>query len=155
MRALLQRQLDSQLKPLQLLRGLERPQAGWLKTIRKALGMTQTQVGKKLSRSPQAIDRLEKSEKKQTITLNSLDEVAQALNCRVVYLLIPEKPILEQVEQQMQKKAHAILAHVHHSMTLEQQGTTVTEQEHQLKELVEEMRRKENISFIWETEKKS
>ena len=152
MRSLLQRQLDKQILSLRPLLFLERPNSGWLKTIRNALGMTQQQVSKKLGKTKQAVDQLEKSEQDFTITLHSLQNAAQALNCRVVYALIPEKPLEDMVEHQIYKKAQGIINAVGHTMQLENQETSDEELELQLKAMVEDIKRRQNISFIWEEE---
>jgi predicted DNA-binding mobile mystery protein A len=152
MRSLLQRQLDKQILSLRSLLFLERPNSGWLKTIRNALGMTQQQVSQKLGKTKQALDQLEKSEQDFTITLHSLQNAAQALNCRVVYALIPEKPLQDIVEQQIHKKAQSIINAVGHTMQLENQETSDEELVLQLKAMVEDIKRRQNISFIWEEE---
>lgn len=60
-----------------------------LKRAREALFMTYRDVAKKLNMSVQALSKLEKSEECGTISLNSLEAVAEALGCELVYSIVP------------------------------------------------------------------
>jgi predicted DNA-binding mobile mystery protein A len=149
---LLRRQFDKQLAQVRPLAGLIQPSKGWIKVIREALGMTLSQLGQKMSMSPQAVEILEKSEAAHTISLKTLQKAAQALNCRVFYVLIPEKSLEETVEDQIQKKAREIVGNISHSMGLEEQSTSLEETKMQIKEVSEKIKRRKNISLIWEEE---
>ncbi len=150
MKDLLIRQIDKQITPIKRFARLERPPHGWIKTIREALGMSLPQAAKRVKMSPQGLQQLEKTEGANTITLASLKKVAAGMNCRLFYVLIPEAPLEETVEKQIRKKAESLVKRTSHSMGLEDQGTDPAEQEYQILKIIEDIKRRKNISLIWE-----
>jgi len=64
---------------------------GWLRGIRTALGATQTGVAKKLGVTRQSYDDLERTEERGAITMNRLQQAAEALGCELVYFLKPKR----------------------------------------------------------------
>ncbi len=64
-----------------------RPPSGWLKAIREALGMTATQLARRLSVVTSTVTRLETSEADDTISLATLRRAAEALDCGLRYVL--------------------------------------------------------------------
>jgi transcriptional regulator with XRE-family HTH domain len=64
---------------------------GWLRGVRTALGATQTGVAKKLGVTRQSYDDLERTEERGAITMNRLQQAADALGCELVYFLKPKK----------------------------------------------------------------
>src|SRR5262245_24223753 len=91
-------QLDKRIAALRPLTGMAKPHRGWVRAIRETLGMTTRQLADRMGISQPTLVRLEKSEAAGTITLTSLERAAQALGCRVVYALVPLKPLTETVE---------------------------------------------------------
>ena len=67
--------------------------------IRDALGMTTAQFGRRLGVSQPRIIELEKSEVTGNVTLHTLQRAAEVLNCRLVYALVPERPLAEIVNE--------------------------------------------------------
>ncbi len=51
-----------------------------------------------------------------------MERAAEALGCRVVYALIPEKPLANTVRERAERLADRQLAAVEHTMRLENQG---------------------------------
>lgn len=116
-------QLHSLDQHLQTVNVCDRPNGGWLKAIRKSLGMTARQLGARLGISQQSATQLEENEILEVITIKSLRKVATALDCKLVYALVPNQGSLENtIKQQAYKKARAIVTSVDHSMKLELQG---------------------------------
>jgi predicted DNA-binding mobile mystery protein A len=72
---------------------LEIPSEGWIHSIRVAIGMNLRQMGKRLGITPQSVKELEKREKSGSLTLRGLQEVANALNLKLVYILLPNQPL--------------------------------------------------------------
>jgi DNA-binding Xre family transcriptional regulator len=68
-----------------------RPRDGWIAEIRSLLLMTSSQLARRVGVSQSVISNLQKSEREKTITLKSLEKVANALECELVYVLIPKK----------------------------------------------------------------
>ena len=113
---------------------------GWVRAIREALGMTNVQLARRLKlKAPQTIEDMQTYEASGTIKLQTLRKLAEALGCRVVYAVVPPKPL----DEMRRDRAHAIarrqLQHVSHSMKLEAQGVSPEEEERQLELLIQEL----------------
>src|SRR6202162_2401094 len=93
------RHLDRRFATLRPLAKSQRPPKGWLRAIRDALGMTTAQLGRRLGVSQPRIVELEQSEVSGKVTLNSLQRAAEALGCRFVYALVPDKRLAEIVRE--------------------------------------------------------
>ena len=129
------RQLDRRLEPWLPLRGVEAPRRGWVRAVREALGMGVTQFATRLKVKPPSVSDLENSEKEGTITLNSLQRAAEALDCTLVYALVPNTTLTAAVRERARQKARATRSNVSHSMALEAQGVDPVEAERQENEL--------------------
>jgi predicted DNA-binding mobile mystery protein A len=135
-RATARRQLDKRLSLLSDADSLTRPPYGWIKAIREALGMTTAQLGKRLGVSQPRVVKIEKAEKDGAITLDSLERAAQALDCRLVYTLVPRKPLDDLVAERAKIIAKKRLETTGHSMKLEAQGIEESDENEQLKSLI-------------------
>ncbi len=89
------RHLDKRLNPLRDKDALARPPKGWVKAIREALGMTTAQLADRLGVSQPRAVNIEQAEVSGVISLQSLERAAQALDCELVYALVPRKPLEE------------------------------------------------------------
>jgi predicted DNA-binding mobile mystery protein A len=116
------RHLDSRFATLRPLLKTQRPPKGWLRAIRDALGMTTKQFGQRLGVSQPRIVELEQSEVSGSVTLNTLQRAADALGCRLVYVLVPEKPLAETVRERAEFVANRQSSAVEHTMRLEDQA---------------------------------
>jgi len=148
-RSTARRQLDKRLSSMQNMALLMRPPRGWLKAIREALGMTTAQLGRRLGVVQSRVVAIEQAETKGTITLNSLEKAAQALDCRLVYALLPRQPLEDIVEQRASLLAKSRLKSTGHTMTLEAQGVDATDESEQLKRLIQQLVEKSG-SKLWE-----
>jgi predicted DNA-binding mobile mystery protein A len=84
--------------------------------------MTNAQLARRLGRkAPQNIDGLQRSEEAGTIQLNTLRELGEAMGCRLVYALVPVKPLDEMRAEQATKVAGELMKRASHSMKLEAQ----------------------------------
>lgn len=127
-----------------------KPPEGWIATMRKALGMTTQQLASRLGCSAANLSALQQREKKGTISMATLESVAQAMNCRYVYFFVPAGPLPEILEQQARRVARHMLRSVQHSMDLEQQGLTPEQKQQQEDALVKALL-EENPRHLWET----
>ena len=116
------RHLDKRFTVLRRLTQSPRPPKGWLRAVRDALGMTTAQFGRRLGVSQPRIIELEKSEVSGSVTLNTLQRAAEVLGCRLVYTLIPEKPLAETVRERAELIAERQLKAVEQTMRLENQS---------------------------------
>ena len=149
-RAIARRNLD---KKLNTLRNLEivRPQRGWIKAIREALGMTTTQLGERMGVSQSTALGFEKGEFSKRITLETLERAANALECRLVYAFVPRAPLDEIVEERARALATKRLRTTSHSMTLEDQRVDEKDEQEQLERLVRTLIEKAG-SQLWKRE---
>src|ERR1700689_623852 len=86
-------QLDQRFRRLGSPKRYTPPVRGWIKAIREALGMSTAQLARRLKiKQPSVVD-LEKSEAKGSIELATLRRVAEALDCTLVYALVPNQPL--------------------------------------------------------------
>lgn len=117
--------LERKVKPWLPLRTDRAPPSGWLKAIRGALGINTRQLAERLGVKHAAILQFEKREAEGTISLESIQKVAQAMRCRFVYAVVPDDPFtnLESIlDAQAVMAAQLIVNTVDHTMRLEQQG---------------------------------
>jgi len=120
-RWLMLHQFDQTLSQLKSLLNLPSPSSGWIRAIRESLGMSAKQLAKRLGVSPPRITRLEADEAEGRVTLNTLRRSAEALDCVLVYGLVPRTSLEQMVKQQARKVAQAQVQYVSHSMQLEAQ----------------------------------
>ena len=124
--SLLIQQLEDSLSPFRPLLGAPRPR-GWIRAIRESLGMTNVQLARRVGRKPQTVLDLQARESAGTIQLNSLRELAQALDCEVVYAIVPRKPLGRMLRERAEAVARETIGRTGYSMALEQQGLGVRE----------------------------
>lgn len=116
--------IDAKLSPFLWLRDAM-PHKGWLKTVRTALGLTTAQLAKKIGTQAPGINQFENNEITKKATLGSLDRAARAMNCQLVWAIIPEPgyaSLSEIVEYRARKLAEKIVKTVDQTMNLEAQG---------------------------------
>jgi predicted DNA-binding mobile mystery protein A len=120
--------IDSRLEELQVASStFVRPTGGWISTIRSALGMSIGDLATRLQVLPSTVKRLELSEQSGTINFESLQKVADVLDCEFVYALVPRRSIEVQVTERTRKIATSILYRVQETMGLEQQALSPRE----------------------------
>jgi predicted DNA-binding mobile mystery protein A len=118
-------QLDRRFDELRhLTEAAARPSRGWVRAIREALGMTTGQLAKRLGVHQPRVIELERGEATGNITVQTLERAAEALGCRLVYALIPEKRLADSIEERASLVADRQLASVDQTMRLEAQGVT-------------------------------
>src|ERR1700689_2428813 len=86
-------QLDERFKALGAVSRYNSPVRGWIKAIREALGMTTEQLAGRLGVKQPTVAKMEQSEVKGSIELATLRRVAEALDCTLVYVFVPKKPL--------------------------------------------------------------
>jgi predicted DNA-binding mobile mystery protein A len=112
------------------------PPRGWVRALRDALGMTASQLGGRLGISSSAIVQLEQSEVHGTAQLATLRRLADALECELVYALIPRTSLADTVQRQAERQATRFVARANQTMRLEDQGLTATQLQRQIDDLV-------------------
>ena len=99
------------------------PPKGWVRAIRDALGMKGVQFAQRLQIRPQSVAALEKSEATGSIQLKTLRRAAEALDCTLVYALVPNTSLDDVVRARARRIALHELGRVAHTMKLEAQST--------------------------------
>ena len=122
------------------------PVRGWIKAVREALGMTATQLARRLGIKQPSVVALEQSESKGSIELATLRRVAQALDCTLVYALVPNTSLEETVRARARAFVRRRRAPVEHSMLLEGQSVEGKDAEASLDEIV----RDTNPRLFWD-----
>jgi predicted DNA-binding mobile mystery protein A len=115
--------LDERLLALKPEERLRAPPKGWIRAIREALGMPGVQFAKRLGIRPQSVETLEESEANGSIQLKTLRRAAEALDCTVVYALVPKTSLEGAVRERARQIAIRDLGRVAHTMRLEAQET--------------------------------
>jgi len=134
-RWLLVQQLSDVLSPLQQFTRQQIPVKGWIRTIRTVFGITQKQLADKVNVSKQSIASLEQREAEGTVTLKTLQDVAEAFDMQLVYAFVPKVGTLEEyVNEKAQKKATEIVLRTANTMKLEDQENS----QKRLKRAIEE-----------------
>jgi predicted DNA-binding mobile mystery protein A len=132
-RADARRQLDKRLTPFRNLSA--RPPKGWIKAIRESLAMSTRQFAKRLGISQPAATELENNESSGAITLGSLERAARALDCELVYALVPRKSLEALATERAEKVARSQLQSTSHTMSLEAQSVDPADEYEQVKQL--------------------
>lgn len=130
---------------------LVRPRGGWVRAIRDALGMSSRQLARRMGVVQPRIVALEKAEVTGGTTLKSLREAAEALDCTLVYALVPKAPLEELVRKRASSKAHDQFATVAQGMMLENQSLTVAQMNEEIERLTYEIL-DEPLRYLWEDE---
>jgi len=83
--------LDEEMKPFRTAGRQPNPTNGLLRAVRKTLGIPLTEVAVKAGVVLSTVTDLERRELEGTITMRSLARIAEALDCKVVYGVVPMK----------------------------------------------------------------
>jgi len=130
-------QTEDLLRPFRRIARASVPRNGWVRAIREALGMSAAQLAARLNVTRQSIADLERNEVSGKITLERLTKLAEAMNCRVVYALVPEQPLAAMQRDRARMLADALMKPVSHSMKLENQSISKREERRHRERLVQ------------------
>lgn len=132
------------------------PPSGWIKAIRGSLGLTIRQLADRIGVGHGSLNQIEKREPAKRVTLESLERAAQAMDCKLVYAIIPIKSgetLDNIIERKALEAAAKILKSVAHTMRLEAQGTSDKEVSYEINRVARELV-ENGDSRIWDVEKK-
>lgn len=97
------------------------PPVGWLRSIREALGISLRQQAKRIGITPATLLVHERNEISGSITLEQMRKLAAALDCEMVYTLIPRHDLEDVLHRQAEMVARAEVLGISHTMALEKQ----------------------------------
>ncbi len=112
---------------------------GWIKLVREALGMSTTQLAKRVGIDQSRISRLENNEAAGDLKLSSMKKIADGLGMKFVYAFIPADSLEAMVQQQARKVARKQLSIVNHTMRLEDQELSTEEKAKAFDDLVQKI----------------
>ena len=120
------RALERRLEPWRALSpsSRARPAGGWVRAIRDALGMSAAELATRMGTTQAAVSKFEVSERLGRARLDTLMRAADALECDLVYALVPRVPLDAQIRAQAERVLAHDFATVDNSMRLEDQGVT-------------------------------
>jgi predicted DNA-binding mobile mystery protein A len=94
---------------------------GWIKYIRSVLGITLKELGALTSLSLPTIAQAEKREAEGKVTLETLNKIANAMECEFVYAFVPKEDITDLLKRKAIEKARKSILRADTHMSLENQ----------------------------------
>ena len=137
-------QVERAIEPFTTVKGASVPPGGWLRSIRESLGRSLRAQAEIAGISSVTLTKSERSEAEDRISLAQLRKLAAALDCELVYGLVPKKPLHEMIEDRAELLAKQEILGVAHSMSLEDQRPSDAFIQRQIDE-----RRKELLDGSW------
>ncbi len=101
--------------------------------------MSAEQLAARIGVTKPRVYEIEKAEISGSITLNSLERAAHALDCQLVYTLIPRQPLQKTVEIRAMEIARERIRAASHSMSLEDQALDENEFSEHIERLAREI----------------
>jgi predicted DNA-binding mobile mystery protein A len=113
--------LDTRLRELPSVEQFAPPRAGWIRAIRDALGMSAADLGRRMGVTGATVGEIEANERDGGIRLSTLRRAAEAMDCTVVYALVPRESLESTVRQRAEQILDEQHRHVDQTMRLEAQ----------------------------------
>lgn len=124
------------------------PRGGWVRNIRKSLGMSMRAFSKRIGFKEHAsVKELERNERVGKVTLETLRRAAEALDADLVYAIVPRRNLRETLAERARTVARQRIVPIAKSMALEEQSLRKSEVDRQVAELARELERKPGI--LW------
>lgn len=98
------------------------PKEGWIRTVRKALGMSGVQLAKRLNLTKMRVSQAERGELSGGVSLKTMQSMAEAMGCKFVYAIIPQNKVEELISAQAMAKARQLVQSASTHMALEAQS---------------------------------
>ena len=141
-RAVARNRLDARLASVP---DLARPNRGWIRALRDALGMSSADLARRMGISQQRVPAIERGEQDMTIKLDTLMRAADALDCELVYALVPRTSLDGMVKDQARRQAAGLLRRITQHSRLEDQRPTDADLAEQVEELAAELADKRGL----------
>ena len=97
------------------------PPRGWLRAVRDALGMSQADLAARVEVTRQRVAQLEQAEVDGSIQLSTLRRAAEAMDCLLVYAIVPNTTLEDTVYRQAFNVAAIDVDRARQTMLLEAQ----------------------------------
>ena len=102
----LARKIDASAKQMA---DIERPEKGWIVSVRHALGMSAEHVAKRKGVSRNAVYQAERSELDGGVSIKQMQNLAAAMGGRFVYAIVPDARIEDMLYRQAMTKAKRLI----------------------------------------------
>lgn len=143
-------QIDKKILLLKNIEDLSIPPTGWIKAIRKSLGMSMRQLGNRMGITAQSVKEIEDREMNGTISLKVLKHFGNSLNMKLMYGFIPVNESLESmVMERAMELAKEIVLRTSMSMKLEDQENEPTRINKAIIEKTEDIKAK-MPKYLWD-----
>lgn len=126
---------------------VKRPAEGWIRTLRKALGMSAPQLARRLGVSKAAVYQAERQEETGGVTLHYMERMAEALGGRFVYAIVPEESVEAVLRDQARAKARHLVGRAGGHMALERQALSETQMREETDRLAADLLRDRPADF--------
>jgi len=136
---LIREQLEATLKHFGPLLCISTPRKGWIRAIRDALGMSAKQLAGRLGVAQQSVARIEKDELTGSVTIKTMQRIAEGLDCVFVCGFVPKTSLEETVRTRAKKVAAKRLVEANQTMALEAQSLNDQENRQILSEMTDEL----------------
>lgn len=151
---LIRQQLELTLQKFRPLLDVPMPPKGWIRAVRDALGMNGRQLADRLNVTRQRASLIEKDELGGSTTLKTMRRVAESLDCVFVYALVPRQSLEDTMQEQAKRVAQKRLARASHTMMLENQQLSDSDQMQALNEVAKELIETQP-STLWDKDDKA
>lgn len=131
-------QIEKRLKGLRRALADAQVSPGWIYYMRHALNLTLDKLAKRANLSKSTVQHIEKREKEGRITIETLNKIAQAMDCELIYAIVPNKKLNTFLFEKAYKRAEKIIKNADCHMALEDQKVT-NEIEIRIKRLAHEL----------------
>lgn len=147
--------IEKKLIPWLNIRREKTPPSGWVSAIRGALGINARQLADLLNVDSSVVIRMEAREKQKKISLELLEKAATAMNCKLIYALVPNdnyESLDVILDQRAMGVAKQLVQKVEHSMLLESQGRSEDQLQKRIREIANELKN-EMDRRLWDSDK--
>lgn len=114
-------QINRRIEALRAVKDKAKVREGWIKYMRVALGLTLSDLAKLASLSTGSVAQAERREVDGQVTLSTLNKMAEAMECELVYAFIPKKDLPTLIHDKAFEKARKTLGLADLHMKLEDQ----------------------------------
>lgn len=133
------------------LKNTEIPPEGWICTVRKALGMSAAALARRLNKTRALVSNTEKAEIDGNVTLKTMTSMAEAMNCRFLYAVVPKENVEDILTKRAQKKASQIVLKSSSHMALENQTLNQKQIDFEIERITSDMLKNQPFDF-WNNE---
>ncbi len=132
-------QLSQKLKVFESLKNTPRPPKGWIRAIRTALGINNRQFSNLLNVHKSRISKIEQDEINDALTIKTMRNVAEALDCEFVYGFAPKTTLSKTIEKRAREVVQKTINKTNYTMRLEKQSLSKEELNEVLEEKVKKL----------------